>query len=237
MPVSTRTLVKIAGWGGLVLSVTGFYLDGKLVDRFRNYDYYKEAMKEIRNHRGAVHYLGEPIKDGISRVSHIKFTNNEPISGEYCIPIRGPKGKVCAMNTQNMNPRFIGTPKEKYSFFNTLLCLVKSLQGQNITVDLRNDSYVCGLLLTVDGYMNLSFTTAVYCDPQGSEFFFENIFVHSRNIRYVHIPENVSIINNIKNEVSKEIRNKPKGPPTDKSRKAKKAYNQHMQTVATFYKR
>ncbi|KPI93334.1 hypothetical protein RR46_10594 [Papilio xuthus] len=93
MPVSTRTLVKIAGWGGLVLSVTGFYLDGKLVDRFRNYDYYKEAIRKIRNHRGAVHYLGEPIKDGICKVADIKYTNNEPISAEYCIPIRGPKGK------------------------------------------------------------------------------------------------------------------------------------------------
>ncbi|XP_013166829.1 PREDICTED: U7 snRNA-associated Sm-like protein LSm10 isoform X2 [Papilio xuthus] len=143
---------------------------------------------------------------------------------------------LCNMNVQQMNPRFIGTPKEKFAFFNTLLCLVKSLQGQYVNVDLRNDSNVCGLLLTVDGFMNLSFSTAVYCDPQGNEFFFENIFVQCRNVRYVHIPEHVSIINNIKNEVAREVRNKPTGTAMNKSRKAKKAYNQHMQTVASLCK-
>lgn len=40
--------------------------------------------------------------------------------------------------------------------------------------------------------MNLSFSKAVYCDTQGNEYYFENLFVQARNIRYVHIPENVS---------------------------------------------
>lgn len=41
-------------------------------------------------------------------------------------------------------------------------------------------------------YMNISFSKLVYCDPQGNEFFFENMFLQGRNIRYVHIPETVS---------------------------------------------
>lgn len=40
--------------------------------------------------------------------------------------------------------------------------------------------------------MNLSLVKAVYCDSQGNEYFFDNMFVQARNIRYVHIPETVS---------------------------------------------
>lgn len=41
-------------------------------------------------------------------------------------------------------------------------------------------------------YMNISFLNAVYCDSQGNEFAFENLFIQGRNIRYIHIPDNVS---------------------------------------------
>lgn len=46
---------------------------------------------------------------------------------------------------------FAGTSKERFLYHNTLLCLVKALQGKNITVDLRNDSYLCGTISSVDG--------------------------------------------------------------------------------------
>ncbi|CAH2263072.1 jg10849 [Pararge aegeria aegeria] len=103
---------------------------------------------------------------------------------------------------------------------------------KNITVDLRNDSYVCGKLVTVDGYMNLSFSNAVFCDTQQNEYFFDNLFIQARNIRYVHIPEAMSILGNINNEFK---RNKGKAAgqkPALKSRKATKALQQHMKTVA-----
>jgi hypothetical protein len=41
--------------------------------------------------------------------------------------------------------------------------------------------------------MNVSMTNAIYCDPQRNEYSFENLFIQSRNIRYVHVPETVSI--------------------------------------------
>ncbi|CAK1599812.1 unnamed protein product [Parnassius mnemosyne] len=130
--------------------------------------------------------------------------------------------------------RFIGTSKEKFFYHNTLLCLVQSLQGQNITVDLRNDSYVCGTVVSVDGFMNISFSHAVYCDTKGNEFSFENLFVQARNIRYVHIPENISILGNIKEAVKKDFKKKSfETSSVKKSRKAKKALKQHMQIVAS----
>lgn len=54
------------------------------------------------------------------------------------------------------NP-FVGSSKEKFFYHNTLLCLVKSLQGRNITIDLRNDAYVCGNAFSVDGLVKYLF--------------------------------------------------------------------------------
>lgn len=43
-------------------------------------------------------------------------------------------------------------------------------------------------------YMNLSLGKAVYCDTQQNEYYFDDLFIQARNIRYVHIPETVSKI-------------------------------------------
>lgn len=53
---------------------------------------------------------------------------------------------------------FIGNSKERFFYHNTLLCLVRALQGQNITIDLRNDTYVCGLVISVDGWASITVT-------------------------------------------------------------------------------
>ncbi|XP_022819947.1 U7 snRNA-associated Sm-like protein LSm10 [Spodoptera litura] len=127
---------------------------------------------------------------------------------------------------------FIGTSKEKFKFHNTLLCLVQAMQGKNITVDLRNDSCICGQVAGVDGYMNISFSNAVYCDPQGNEYHFDNLFLQGRNIRYVHIPETDSMLSTIQNEIGRGKRPKPDRREMKNSRKVQKAMKQHMETVA-----
>ncbi|XP_068629093.1 cytochrome c oxidase assembly factor 1 homolog [Battus philenor] len=93
MPVATSTLVKIAGWGGLVVSATGFYLQNKLIDRYRNFEYYKEALRKLRNHSGAVLYLGEPIKDRRFKISDRENNFSDQTSARFRIPIHGPKDK------------------------------------------------------------------------------------------------------------------------------------------------
>nr|UWI80192.1 U7 snRNA-associated Sm-like protein LSm10 [Trichoplusia ni]UWI80193.1 U7 snRNA-associated Sm-like protein LSm10 [Trichoplusia ni]UWI80194.1 U7 snRNA-associated Sm-like protein LSm10 [Trichoplusia ni]UWI80195.1 U7 snRNA-associated Sm-like protein LSm10 [Trichoplusia ni] len=132
-----------------------------------------------------------------------------------------------------MNPVFVGTSKEKFNYHNTLLCLVQAMQGKNTTVDLRNDSYICGLVVAVDGYMNMTFENAVYCDPQGNEYHFDNLFIQSRNIRYVHIPETTSILSAIKREIGGSKKRIPDKKAVTSSRKVKKALKQHMDTVAS----
>lgn len=93
MPVSNRTLMKIAGWGGLLLSATGIYLQGKLIDKYRNYDYYQDALRILRSHRGAVHYLGEPMKDKKFKITDTENNFSDQTNARLCVPIHGPKDK------------------------------------------------------------------------------------------------------------------------------------------------
>ncbi|CAG9783013.1 unnamed protein product [Diatraea saccharalis] len=128
---------------------------------------------------------------------------------------------------------FVGNAKEKFFYHNTLLCLVKALQDQSTVIDLRNDSYVCGIISSVDGFMNISMSNVVYCDSQGNEYSFENMFIHARNIRYVHVPQTFSILTTIRNELTKTKQKIIPKKPVEKSRKAKKALKLHMETVAS----
>lgn len=40
--------------------------------------------------------------------------------------------------------------------------------------------------------MNVLMEDVVFVNPRGDRFLFDSFFVQSRNIRYVHVPEDVS---------------------------------------------
>lgn len=105
--------------------------------------------------------------------------------------------------------------KENFLFHNTLVCLVKALEGTYTLVDLRNESCIAGKIVKVDGYMNIEMEEAVFIDARGmflnlmnihvftiiyernkiyfifsgNKHYFSQFFVRHRNIRYVHIPK------------------------------------------------
>lgn len=91
--VSNSTLVKIAAYGGIIVSATGFYLQNKIIDRVREHVYYKTALKKLRTHAGAVFYLGEPIKDYNFKLSDAESNSSSTEDAHFCIPIKGPKDK------------------------------------------------------------------------------------------------------------------------------------------------
>lgn len=93
MPVATRTLVQIAAWGGVIVSTTGFYLQHRLIDKIRGYDYYKSALKSLRMHPGAVFYLGEPIKDKRFKITDSENNYTDEKSARFSVPVSGPKDK------------------------------------------------------------------------------------------------------------------------------------------------
>ncbi|KAI5634793.1 cytochrome oxidase complex assembly protein 1 domain-containing protein [Phthorimaea operculella] len=93
MTVSNRTLVKIAAWGGLIVSSTGFYLQCKYIDRIRQLDYYKEALKALRQHHGAIHYMGQPIKDKRFKITDTESNFFDADKARFCVPVSGPKDR------------------------------------------------------------------------------------------------------------------------------------------------
>lgn len=93
--------------------------------------------------------------------------------------------------------------REKYFLFNGLVCLVQSLEGRYTAVDLRNESCVTGKIEQVDAFMNIVMSEAVFIDTKGNEYEFNSFFIHARNIRYVHIPDELLIVPTIKNQLQK----------------------------------
>ncbi|KAJ1531639.1 hypothetical protein ONE63_000311 [Megalurothrips usitatus] len=85
------------------------------------------------------------------------------------------------------------TLKERHLTYNTLVCLLMTLKGQQTTVDLRNRSSVTGTVARCDAYMNVEMTHVLFRDASGKPHVFENFFVQARNLRYVHIPPQVDM--------------------------------------------
>ncbi|XP_018579350.1 U7 snRNA-associated Sm-like protein LSm10 [Anoplophora glabripennis] len=84
------------------------------------------------------------------------------------------------------------TKEDKFFFYNSLAGLVKALEGQYTTIDLRNESCVTGKITFIDGHMNIEMEDVVFYDARGTERVFPNFFISQRNVRYVHLPKKTS---------------------------------------------
>lgn len=87
--------MQIAGWGGVIVASTGFFLQNRLIENIRNTEHYKDALKTLRLNVGAVHYLGEPIKDKRIKLTDSENNNADETSARFCVPVTGPKDKGC----------------------------------------------------------------------------------------------------------------------------------------------
>lgn len=59
--------------------------------------------------------------------------------------------------------------KEKFFFYNTLAGLLKALEGQYTTIDLRNESCVTGKITFIDAHMNVEMEDVVFYDAKGNQ--------------------------------------------------------------------
>ncbi|XP_066594720.1 U7 snRNA-associated Sm-like protein LSm10 [Prorops nasuta] len=78
--------------------------------------------------------------------------------------------------------------REKYLFYNSLAILIRAVENERTTVDLRNEASVFGTVEQADAFMNIVMKDCVFIDPRGDVFNYEKFFIHARNIRFVHIP-------------------------------------------------
>lgn len=60
------------------------------------------------------------------------------------------------------------TPVEFYHFYNDMVCMVKGLEGDYTTIDLRDESCVTGKIINVDGYMNIEMEDCYYYNTRGN---------------------------------------------------------------------
>ncbi|XP_015266382.1 PREDICTED: U7 snRNA-associated Sm-like protein LSm10 [Gekko japonicus] len=91
--------------------------------------------------------------------------------------------------------------KERTISENSLVILLQGLHGQVTTVELRNESVAVGRITNVDAFMNVCLAEATFTDQHGCSSWMDNLFVTGRNVRYIHIPDDVNIRTTIEKQL------------------------------------
>ncbi|XP_043851718.1 U7 snRNA-associated Sm-like protein LSm10 [Dromiciops gliroides] len=91
--------------------------------------------------------------------------------------------------------------KERTIAENSLVILLQGLRGQVTTVDLRDETVAQGRVDNVDAFMNIRLSEVTYTDRHGQQVQLDDLFVTGRNVRYVHIPDNVDITATIEQQL------------------------------------
>ncbi|XP_073474077.1 U7 snRNA-associated Sm-like protein LSm10 [Aquarana catesbeiana] len=93
--------------------------------------------------------------------------------------------------------------KERTIAENSLVILLQGLHGHATTVELRDESSAKGSVINVDAFMNVRLEKVTYTDRRGKESKLDDLFINGRNVRYIHIPEEVDIIHTIEERLKK----------------------------------
>lgn len=88
---------------------------------------------------------------------------------------------------QQRKPRRRLKPKPRSE--NTLVCLIQSMMGRKVVVELRNDVLLRGNLEDVDEFLNMSMSAVTYQTVEGGSRNYQSLYVKGRNVRYVHLPK------------------------------------------------
>ncbi|XP_049296647.1 uncharacterized protein LOC125770734 [Anopheles funestus] len=89
--VSLKTLTKAATYIAVGGITAALIMKVKLEDKIRRQPYYKESLKLLRSHQGAVQLLGEPIKDlSFDLGEETKKFGGGKIDS-FAVPVRGQK--------------------------------------------------------------------------------------------------------------------------------------------------
>ncbi|XP_062501566.1 U7 snRNA-associated Sm-like protein LSm10 [Corticium candelabrum] len=99
--------------------------------------------------------------------------------------------------------------EERQQSRRTLVCLLQALEGRNTTIELRNETSIDGRVVHVDGMMNVALASATFNTPDGTKLELQDAFIQGRQIRYVHIPEDIDIMQAIRKQISELTTRKP----------------------------
>lgn len=104
------------------------------------------------------------------------------------------------------------TAREKAITCNTLIGILKACEGKTVQIDLRNELNIYGKVESVEYNMNLSMSNAYLTIPFSlNDFkassdkpkpkFYKQITIRGRNIRFVHIPDDIDMIEALQKEI------------------------------------
>ncbi|KAM9737579.1 U7 snRNA-associated Sm-like protein LSm10 [Menidia menidia] len=88
----------------------------------------------------------------------------------------------------------------------SLVLLLQGLQGHVTTVELRDEGAARGRLLSVDAFMNVRLQDVLFRDRGGRSTHLQDLFVTGRNVRYVHIPDQVDVLQTIREQLDQNQR-------------------------------
>ncbi|XP_033191665.2 U7 snRNA-associated Sm-like protein LSm10 [Bombus vancouverensis nearcticus] len=126
--------------------------------------------------------------------------------------------------------------EERYFYFNTLAILLKAVQNERTTIDLRNEASVYGIVEHTDAYMNIVMRDCIFTDPRGDSYSYDMFFVQARNIRFVHIPPKIRIIPAIKEQLQHLLVHTRDVARTKRTFKSKHTEQKHREGLAAVEK-
>lgn len=92
----------------------------------------------------------------------------------------------------------MATPRERALIGKSLVLMLQALQGRQTTIELRNELSVWGTVESVDAYMNVDLRNVTVVRPGGKEEAYTSFFVQGRQVRYVHIPDDIDMVTALK---------------------------------------
>lgn len=84
--------------------------------------------------------------------------------------------------------------RSKFFYFNTMVCLLKAIEGKRVRVEIRNGVKIEGLLVVAEPSMSLELTDVTLTPIKGAPVKYSRFYVKGRQIRYVVIPDEVDIV-------------------------------------------
>ncbi|CAG5134272.1 unnamed protein product [Candidula unifasciata] len=93
--------------------------------------------------------------------------------------------------------------RSKHYFYNSMVCLLKALEGMEVTVELRNDMVLKGKLDFCESAMNLNMSDVTLTTVKGEQRFFPKFYCKGRFIHYVMIPDQIDITKAMQWQVNK----------------------------------
>lgn len=100
----------------------------------------------------------------------------------------------------------MATPKERAVTSKSLILLLQALEGRTTTVELRNEIVVHGTVEKVDSCMNVDMANVTLTVPTSGDAAspvgrFEQFHIQGRQVRYVHVPDDVDMMAALKQKL------------------------------------